>query len=247
MLLLLFITFVCFFAKEIDKEEQLLEQLGHMALLARNEKVKNVMVVFLQDNTKININVVKILGDGNCLYRAIVHQVFKIPTTNAAFEDTVVELRQQITSHVLANIKKKDKNYIIEVKNTMADKYKKCVNDYTEKDCENFVEYTLTKDGIWGGGESIRAATELLSINIYIISEKSKFYSFVPIFNQNNRESIILAYRTFGKTSTYYHYDSVFAIDTANLKKLLARSSRDILDLTEIYYGKSYDVIFSYQ
>lgn len=174
------------------------------------------------DDRSYQINVLKIKGDGSCLFASVIHQLECVKVdTEEHFKQTAA-LRQKVVQHIKENI----------------DKYKQtilCRDDVTVKDknedkaCEEFLD-ELSKSTFWGGMESLLAVANLYSVNIFVFNEKGPCY-FATGFNPEFKQIIFLGYRIGlikNKKNTYNHYDSICAIDVEILYKCASNFSENL-------------------
>lgn len=105
----------------------------------------------------------------------------------------------------------------------------------------------LSKDGWWGGAETMKAVSLMHNVNILQINENETVY-FVNGFNSGMKMTIVLAYRLnpfFGISPSSgglrNHYDSVINIETENIlriselmaKKEMNRNDVEVIDLSD--------------
>lgn len=90
-------------------------------------------------------------------------------------------------------------------------------NVYTKMDrivsvseCKDFIDKYLSKQGYWGGGETLQAVSEIHKVNIVVIRNDGNI-DFAVDFNNNFKQSITLAYRNNN------HYDSVSDMSEATI------------------------------
>lgn len=134
-------------------------------VLVFNEKEERV--IFETENSERHLEIAKIIGDGNCLFRALAHQPFNEKLNTAKQNNSTIKLRADVVRFI------KD-NYVQfehELKGCVFDlDYRPIINDI-ENECQLYVHNILTKDGSWGGSESIKAVSSIYSVNILMFNE----------------------------------------------------------------------------
>lgn len=162
----------------------------------------------------------RISGDGNCLFASIVHQIYHYPTDSREHKVATKQLRADVVAHILLPenfdaflFTLKDRVYDIKTKHEIID---------MNTECKNYVQNILSKNGVWGGHETIIAASRIYRKNIVTFDESGSYYT------ANNKNSmydgtIALAYRIGHYDNTgkpiRNHYNSVSDIDSGNLYK----------------------------
>lgn len=200
----------------------------------------DTMRIWIKHENRVRgtVNVANMVGDGSCLYRAMVHQLYKENKSTDHFKQTSRDLRLKISAHIEKNLKR----YISDVKLTMTEniaRYKNVnLKDITKKQCREYVEKEMIKDDNWGGGESLKAFSELYKTNILILMENSNHHHYYPKFEEKYVKTIILAFRLDCFKRKYNHYESVVSIDQNNLKDIIDDMNKvplsDAIDFTDI-------------
>lgn len=173
------------------------------ASLANNEP-PNLMATVINDRFAY-VTIVKIDDDGNCMFSALVHQIDNVKNGSDTHKTRTVELRKAVVNHI-------DKNF---------ERYKQSIksrfsihNDMDE-DGKEFISNDLSKEGSWGGAETLLAVSHIFSVNILIFNERGEFY-FATGFNANYNRTIFLAYRVGSMSKNgsvrYNHYDSIIGL-----------------------------------
>lgn len=173
----------------------------------------------------ISVTVAKNDGDGNCLFSAFVHQIFRFPIGSAEHINEVKSLRSEVVKYILAPDKFDSFEFILRDR-VYEIKTAKQITDMKEE-CKSFVRNVLSKDGVWGGTETIKAVSEIYEVNVSVFNENDS--CFMSIFNEEmNKQTVALAYRLAcngaGLSKIRNHYDSVCDIKADDLS-----SSADII------------------
>lgn len=191
---------------------QLTEQMTLMtgAVLINSESQQ--LMPFKLDGEIRNLMVSNIDGDGNCLFGAICHQLFRHPIGSHLHNNETVNLRACIVDHILRpeifpsyEFMLKDRIYEIKKKENI---------ENMSQECKLYVRHCLSLSGTWGGHETIVAAGEIYQVNVLLFNEKGGFY----IANASQKmydRTIALAYRLGpSDETTFNHYDSVTDVDS---------------------------------
>lgn len=187
-----------------------------------------------------NLDVINIPPDGNCLFGAFVHQIFGYKPSSKIHEDMVIKLRSDVVNYIKSNLEifEKDlKGRIIAKKAGKLPKRQKIKIENFEKEVEDFLS-DLSKDGIWGGSETIRAVSLMHKLNILVINEGGTIF-FANGFKSDYKKTIMIAFRLnefYGKMPSsgeqWNHYDSVIDITTENVLKIAEALAHHISNQT---------------
>lgn len=182
--------------------------------------------VNFRDGMIAKIRVLPIPGDGNCLFAAIIHQRFHLKIDSADFKHRVDECRKDIVAHITKNLDRYERVILDRVHVQLSRRYpnKKVKIEDSRGSVTSFLNTYLSKDGRWGGSESIRAAAELFKINIIIFNENGDV-RFGNFFDPSFTGIIILAFRAcqnIDKDADRIHYDSVIGLSDKMLKDCAA-------------------------
>lgn len=201
--------------KIVVKIEKTDNWLYHQIATQINEMVQAVLtngdeegtMEFQLENNKIcRLSVAKISGDGNCLFAAIVHQLWKYPVNSAQHIEAVKQLRSKVVEYILGNFESfefilKDRVYDLKEASEISD---------ISAECKSYVQFVLSRNGEYGGFETIKALSELYKVNILTFLEDSScaFHNKEKI----HEKTIAIAYRFWNKDGqrTRNHYDSVY-------------------------------------
>lgn len=169
----------------------------------------------------VKIPLVPILGDGNCMFGTLSHQLFGHKVDSAEHQQSAAELRMSAVQYIEANFE----DFINSLKGRVMDEIeernknkrsKKPPVDVTEKKCKNFLK-TLKQNGVFGGSESLTAIRQTYSVNILIFNESGPCY-FPYGFNPNYKRTIFMAYRLVaGSQTDRNHYESPTDVNMKHL------------------------------
>lgn len=179
------------------------------ATMTNNETKKFVPVII--DNRTVNLNTLDIKKNGDCMFGSLAHQLYYMKTNSKEHNDLTAKLRKDVVQHILADF----------------DRYKRAIEiDFRDSDGDaaqrEYISTDLSKNGEWGGSESLLAVANMFEVNILVFRENGPF-SFSFGFNRNFDRTVFLAYRIGGIDENgapkYNHYESVCAIDEELLYK----------------------------
>lgn len=215
-----------FIQQEVDDSsiqslyKQISDQMTQMVttVLINGENQDEMNFRFLKDSPICTLNVVKTVPDGNCLFSAMAHQIWKQPITSQDHIDLTKKLRADVVEYIL-----KPENfplYEIALKLRLDEIDANIdVTDLTTE-CEMFVRRDLSQECVcWGGLESIKAVSNMHNVNVAVFNEESTCYMITDNFEQN-KQTIVIAYR-FGFNAAgenvLNHYDSVTDITSDSM------------------------------
>lgn len=194
--------------------------------LQNNEKDETVKFIHL-DQT-FWADVISIPPDGDCLFAAIAHQLFGNKIDTEDFKCAVIQLRIDTCNYIknnLSSFKHELKERIYAIKDTETRAKEKIKIDF-EKEFEEFLSNHLSKNGFWGGSESIKAISLMHKTNILLINEGGMI-SFANGFERDFKTTVIVAYRlnkffrsVISSGGIRNHYDSVVNIETDSILKI---------------------------
>lgn len=149
------------------------------SIMSNNELVQDMTLEL--SGQKTCVGVLKIRGDGNCMFAALAHQIFFHKINSPEHQKETANLREDAVAHI-------ESNY---------EDYKKQVearlNDNTQ-DGKFFISVILRSSGQWGGAESLLAISRIYQVNILIFNEaESCWYPFE--LNLNYKRTVAIAYR----------------------------------------------------
>lgn len=195
-----------------DKINELFDLISaqNSSLIATNEEFNEDQRVmnFTRNNRLGIVKVVNISPDGNCLFSACVHQLYRVKVNSDDHKMIAIQLRERVCSYITNNFSRFQRTIKLRMKHENPDESDASI----EIKITSFVEDFLSKSKFWGGTESLVAIGEIFEANIIIFIENGHCY-FANGRNDDYKRFIFLAYRRFaGKDGAYNHYDSVSEI-----------------------------------
>lgn len=162
---------------ELWLHNQISEQITEMvaAVLINSEKQETMEFKLINQPSKF-VSVVATVPDGNCLFSALAHQLWKIKInyghhtrSEGEHEKMTKKLRSAVVEHIL-----QPENYPLyepTLQETVsALKIQNDVDDLTAK-CKSFVRNVLSREREWGGLETINAVSMMHRVNVLVINE----------------------------------------------------------------------------
>lgn len=178
----------------------------------KNGGQKKFMSLMVGD-CAMNIHVMKIKSDGDCLYAALSHQLENLKINSEEHKIRTMNLRQEVVSHILENLDFYKQSIKLRLESENEQLTFSCEN--SDEMCQEYLSKYLSKSGFWGGSETILAISIMFSTNIIIFNEESSFF-LATGFNSKYKKVILLAYRIGSMnedgSTNYNHYDSVCGI-----------------------------------
>lgn len=166
------------------------EQQIYTQISAQITKMLQAVLIFNENETERFLHVANFTGDGNCLFRALAHQLFCEKLNSAIQKNSTKKLRTDVVRYINLNYEK----FIHELKGCVFDlKNKNEISDY-ESECHSYIDDILSKDGSWGVSETIKAVSSMHSVNILLFNEYGTCY-YVNGFNSEYRRTVAMAYR----------------------------------------------------
>lgn len=199
--------------------EQISQQNLFMTKAINTNNEKQYAMEFNLNDESTELRVIKIKGDGNCMFSCLAHQMFGHKVNSSEHEDATNSLREAAVKFIRENFK----DFMFELKGRVLEErdiqktrkgQRKMVEwkDITEKDCENYV-MTLSNSKTYGGAESIKALSRIHRVNIVVFYELGPHY--YPLsFDRNFDRTLFMAYRLANRSNNQWnHYDSVAEVD----------------------------------
>lgn len=214
-------------------EDMLYQQVSRQNLLLAQSNLTNnpktdIMKFIFADRLE-NIKVVKIIGDGNCLFSSIVHQLFCFKLNSSEHYDAVHKLRSDVVDFIRSNLK--DFEFVLKHRISPTGKVQNM-----EECCNRFLDTVLNIDKTWGGSETTLAVSKMYKVNVITFSEED-IYILPCGFNTEYSRTILLAFRGYSKGNNQItirknnpiarnHFDSVFEVQQDVLKELAKKSAK---------------------
>lgn len=200
--------------------DNMIRQMSVQIIKLKNSIVSNNMKI-VQRKFRANVQnilsdmslgVIEISPDGNCLFGAIVHQLFHVDTESEQHVTMVQKLRMDVVKHIENNVT----DYLFIMKDLIYHKNpsKKIMN--IEKEIQDYLDNGLSIDKSWAGNESLNAISIMYKKNIVIINENDD-PNMIMKFTSDFNETIIIFFNV-----TRDHYESVVDIDAQVLSAIAA-------------------------
>lgn len=171
------------------------------------------------------LEVVESARNGDCLFSSMVYQLFGHNFTRKQHVRFVKELRLDVVNHIKKNF--------LEFEFVLKDRLHEQTNERiknVKKECKNFVKTQLSKDGIWGGTETLKAVGQIFDVNILVVNEKGTYH--LPNgFQESYGRIVFLAFRVDSlkvggsvqlNNDSRNHYDSIVSIADEETKMMMA-------------------------
>lgn len=156
------------------------------------------------------LQLVKIPGDGNCLFASLCHQVFAYGVNSNAHREAVANLGQDVVTFLWTN---KDLTKVRHaVMTRISDEWPSLRRASYEAKLNTVLGY-LQVSGHWGGEETLVAVMELFQVSITVYYQDSMVSTFVPISGTPIKDLKVFYSLKFGSRTEYNHYDSVSRVD----------------------------------
>lgn len=188
------------------------QNLSVMETVMLNAEEPRIMT-FKLGNRFHTVKVISIAKDGNCLYGACAHQLYRVAGGSEEHNKMANELRSKVAKHILENLPR----YMRVLTLRMEEEKHIVLGDADDVDaavdvevCKDFVLNHVAKPGCWGGSESLMAIDEIFNANIIIFLENDSYYC-ANKFDEAHDRVLFLAYRNRN------HYDSVCEINASVL------------------------------
>lgn len=202
---------------------------------------------FQLNGSQRTIELVEIKKDGDCLFGAMVHQIYGYIPNSAKHLAAVAELRKDVVKHIVKNFD----FYKFQIYGRLyeeRDDTGLILGDDLDKQSRDFVLGNLAEAGTFGGAESLKAISDIHKINIISFNEAEKFFfymDFNPTYKRTAAIAFRLSHRPDKPPNHRNHYDSVsevgkriiFGISVALAKiekEKCSLNETDIIDLLSI-------------
>lgn len=193
--------------------DQISKQIGEIykTTLSFNELYEE-MAFDLSDNEQHKLSVVKMPGDGSCLFHSITHQLFGHKACSVQHQKASKQLRQEVVKHIKAHFS----SYESELKGRVYETVNEDKIEDMNSECLFILNNCLPDNSFYGGSETLKAVCDMHHVNILVFMEENTCY-FSSVFNEIYDRTLILAYRSNameGNEKIYNHYDSVCDISS---------------------------------
>lgn len=211
-------------------EHMIYQQISNQNLeMAKSNMIngaKTAMVGFNLSNQEVNVQIVKISPDGNCLFGSLVHQLFGFKVNSIEYDDEVQKLRANVVKFIREHLE--DFKFALKWRISPTG-----LLENIDEACESFLSSKLSVSGVWAGAETILAVSKMLKVNVMLFDEDDQHY-LNSDFNPKYTRTLLLAYRSsFGKKNSQVknsvkikrakrdHYDSVTDVPQSILMDLV--------------------------
>lgn len=170
------------------------------------------MEFFLNNQTRY-LSVVQTSPDGNCLYSALAHQLWPNQITSPEHLQNIKKLRSIVVEHIL----KPENFHLYEtmLHDRLSQKKTESAASLTAE-CKLFVRHALSRQGIWGGLETIKAVSNEYHVNVVVFNERKSCNMITG--SDEYKHTLVIAYRGQNNTNgDYNHYDSVSDMQSADI------------------------------
>lgn len=206
--------------KTRDIYDQISSQITAMskAVLDNNEN-EDTMKISLPSDKFATIKIVATAPDGNCLFQALSHQLFKYKMQSKEMKSAIKELREkavtQIQTHIdLYQHELKGHAYDIIEQRKERGEYSDSDSIDIDKEVEFLLYQLLPRNHCWGGSETLKAVSDLYQVNIFVFVENESFHVITDAGAKYER-TIAIAFRDGN------HYDSVTDIAADDIYALI--------------------------
>lgn len=105
-----------------------------------------------------------IRGDGNCLFGAVAHQIFRCTVESDMYTAITRTLREMVVEHILDDVREESLVSLITLR--VSDEFPGIRGLSSTETVLNFLG-VLQEDGVWGSSESLLAFARIFEIVIY--------------------------------------------------------------------------------
>lgn len=169
------------------------------------------------DGIHLSIDVVHILGNGDCLLSSAAHQLFGKDVNSPEHNKLTFDLRKSVVKYIQEHYE----DFVFGVRGHVqelqeiatsspgCDTYGFNAIANIDEACKYFVDKCLIQPGFWAGAETVKAIHFIHNVDIIVYNENGP----ITFYNSNNNEQvnriIALAFRLAADRTSYNHYDSV--------------------------------------
>lgn len=176
-------------------ESDISGQISSQILRTHSDNNFAVTQMFFENrNETRSVDVVEIVGDGDCLLGAIIHQLHVFPLSSDEHKKAVTELRAEVVDYIRANMnifehEIKGRIYHERSRKKIEGKIQQFLPAANE-----FLDQNLSQSGYWCGTETLKAVYMKYRVNVAIIDEESSI-RFPHKFESQYEKCLLLAYR----------------------------------------------------
>lgn len=189
------------------------------AVLDNNEN-ENEMAILLSPGKFTNIKTVAAASDGNCLFQALSHQLYKYKMDSNEMKKSIKDLRAQAVTQIKTNMDRyqhelKGHAYELIDKKKETGEYSDSISIDIDKEVQFLVYQLLPRNRFWGGTETLKAVSDLHKVSIFVFVENQTFNVFTDERAKYER-SIAIGFRNRN------HFDSITDIAANDICTLFA-------------------------
>lgn len=156
--------------------DKLIKQMSLQNIKMKNTIAKNEGIIVQRDIranvqnilSNILIGTCQIPADGNCLFNAVAHQLYRLEIGSEQHKALIEKLRMDVVQHIENNIPAYE--FILKDRIYHKNPEKKITD--IEKEIKFFLKTTLSKDNRWGGGTNLFTRYQLYTEQILLFSMK---------------------------------------------------------------------------
>lgn len=155
----------------------------------------------IEDDKGTRFWVLRIPGDGDCLFGSVVHQVYGVTPTHHLFRHYKRQLREAAVNEIMENFELYADQLVIFAEESIQE------NSSMEVKVRKYLE-NMWSDGVWVGADTIAALCNCLQIAITVYQDNGKI-EFTPTRSENEEWP---SYKIFFRdviNGIRTHYDSV--------------------------------------
>lgn len=116
-----------------------------------NNESMNIWIQNDEKRVRGAVHVANMIGDGNCFYQSMVHQLSQMEKSTKEFDDAARILRLEVVEQIEENFE----IYIKDLKLTMIENFAGFENhnlkDISEKQCRDYLRIEMIKNHTWWG------------------------------------------------------------------------------------------------
>lgn len=202
---------------------QMSQQIQTMTQFILQNNDKEVEVQFdLNEDLTSNLKVIETIPDGDCLFSAIAHQLYQERIGSSQHRLSIRKLRAAVVDHIETHLDE----YLPQLTERVLENGKRDEIEDMKKECMFFLKFCLSRDRYWGGGETVKAVSDLYQVNVIVYNECGPSYVINRCSKLHDR-SIGIAYRLSATENgrngnsaerlVRNHYDSISDMSTADL------------------------------
>lgn len=163
----------------------------------------------------VSFDVANILKDGDCLFGALAHQIYRNNLNSVEHQEATRKLRQDVVDYINTNYEEFQQylqGHVYDLHEAgHSELYGLHEIDDMDLKCKHLLNELLINPGFWASGESLRAIACLHDVNIIVFYENGPIYA-VNKTGELSKQTVVIAYR-----KTRNHYDSVYSMSATDI------------------------------